>query len=218
MTRGKLILASRSPRRARLLRALGVPFRALEMRCRETAPPLSAENTARLLAWRKVMAAARKVRSERRILLAADTVVALGRSRLGKPRSRREARRQLRRLAGRTHEVCTAVALLETGTGRGAIGAARSRVTMRGVSRAEIRRYVATGEPMDKAGSYAIQGGAGRFVTRVRGDFYAVVGLPLRLLARLARRFGIRIPPSRVAALYARAPRFPRGVQRDRRG
>ena len=205
----EVLLDSRSPRRARLLRALGVRFRVLRVRCGESAPRASAAGTARLLARRKAAAALREIPggTARSLLLAADTVVALGKTRFGKPGSPGAARRQLRRLSGRTHEVCTAVALVDTATGRTVIGVERCGVGLRRLAPREIRAYVASGEPLDKAGSYAIQGRGGRFVTRLQGDYYAVVGLPLRLFARLARRFGLRIPERRLARLYGKIGR-----------
>ncbi len=110
----------------------------------------------------------------------------------------------LARLAGRTHQVCTALVLVDARTRCAVIGSEISGVTMRRSSRAEIASYVATGEPMDKAGAYGVQGMGGRLVTRIRGDYYNVVGFPLRLFSTLAAKFGIRVPRDRLRALLAK--------------
>jgi septum formation protein len=185
-----ILLASASPRRRDLLDRLGVRFRVVPVRHRERVPDLPPEAAAKVLAWHKADAAARGRR--RGLYLAADTVVVLDGRILGKPRSRWEAERTLRRLAGRTHEVITAVALLDASTRAGALGAERTRVTFRRLSARTIRRYVATGEPLDKAGAYAIQGLGRTLIRRIAGDWFTVVGLPVALFARMARRLGVR--------------------------
>lgn len=200
-----LYLASASPRRIDLMARLGLPFRVLHLRFREVLPSLPAEEAARLLAWRKVEWARRHL--DHGIVVAADTIVALGDHLYGKPRSRADAVAMLRQLSGRTHLVTTAVAVVDAHTRCGMLGSERSRVTFRRLEAGVIRRYVASGEPMDKAGAYAIQGEGRALVARIRGDAYNVVGFPVRLFALLADRLGVRIPPARVRALYRTGPR-----------
>lgn len=187
-----MILASSSPRRRDILAGLGLRFRVLPTAVHERTPAsMRPGEVARHLAWRKAETARRHVR--RGLIIGGDTVVALGRRRFGKPRSRADARRMLRRLSGRTHEVTTGLAVIDARTGTGVLGSETSRVTFRRLSPAAIAAYVATGEPMDKAGGYGIQGGAGQFVARVRGEYSNIVGLPVHLLRALLGRFGIRV-------------------------
>jgi septum formation protein len=187
----RLILASASPRRRELLARLGLPFRVVKVRCSESASAaLPPADVARLLAWRKAEHARRTTR--RGIIITGDTVVALGQRRFGKPRSRAAARHMVRQLSGRTHEVITGLAVLDARTGVGVLGSAVSRVTFRRLSPAAIRAYVATGESMDKAGAYGIQGGGRALVRQISGDYTNIVGLPVGLLRELLRRLGVR--------------------------
>lgn len=173
----ELILASKSPRRAWLLTCAGVPFRIVvagvdEVR-RPGEPPAG---YAERLAREKASAVLAMTRNT--VVVAADTVVALGDVVLEKPADPEDARRMLRTLSGQTHTVHTAVAV-----GRGAtIRQVRvdTRVTFRVLGDAEIDGYVATGEPMDKAGAYGIQGDGGALVAQIHGSYTAVVGLPLQ--------------------------------------
>lgn len=129
-------------------------------------------------------------------MLGADTVVAIGERILGKPGDRDEATAMLRRLSGREHSVWTGVALVSEGGVRS--GSRRTEVEFRELSAAEIEAYVRSGEPLDRAGAYAIQGGAAPFVARWDGDYDNVVGLPLGLVAELLRAEGIapEAPPA----------------------
>lgn len=122
-------------------------------------------------------------------VVAADTIVVLDGEVLGKPASPADARRMLTRLSGRTHTVLTAVTVREATTGRAASAADSTRLTLRPLSPDDIAWYLETGEPMDKAGAYALQGGAARFVTHVEGDPETVIGLPTALVRRLLQRF-----------------------------
>ena len=119
------------------------------------------------------------------VVLAADTVVVVEGDVLGKPDSREHARAMLQRLSGRTHTVLTAVALTDAGRGRSLSEYDSTDLTIRELSPADLDWYLDTGEPMDKAGAYALQGEAVRFVTRVDGDRETVIGLPTRLVRRL---------------------------------
>ena len=124
------------------------------------------------------------------MVLGADTLVVLDDRPLGKPGSRADARAMLRSLAGRSHEVVTAVALVEAPPGREAVEAVVSGVVMRAYSEAAIEAYLSTDEPYDKAGAYAAQGAARDFILRVEGCYTNVVGLPITTTARLLRAFG----------------------------
>ncbi|MEK7476921.1 MAG: Maf family protein [Candidatus Coatesbacteria bacterium] len=206
MTRPRpLYLASASPRRIDLLSRLGLPFRVLHLRFREIMPSLPAEEAARLLAWRKAEWARRHL--DHGIIVAADTIVALGDHLYGKPRSRADAAAMLRELSGRTHLVTTAVAVVDARTRCGMLGSERSRVTFRRLSSKDISRYVASGESLDKAGAYAVQGLGRALLARIEGDVYNVIGFPVHLFASLAERLGVRVPPARVRALYLARPR-----------
>jgi septum formation protein len=183
----KLVLASASPRRAELLRNAGIAFTALatripERRRRGESPRKFAVRLAR----EKARALSR--RHPRRVVLGADTIVVIHGQALGKPRDRRDARRMLRLLSGRTHQVTTAVCL--AGPGFEDTRAETTQVTMRALSEREIRDYVASAEPRDKAGAYAIQGRASRFVSRIEGCYFNVVGLPVPLVYRMLRAHG----------------------------
>lgn len=178
-----LVLASRSPRRARLLEEAGIPFRRGpfpdidETLSTGLAPP----DAAREVAERKALAVARLVSGE--TVLAADTVVHLGAEVLLKPRDAEDARRMLARLSGRAHEVATGVAVVRARSLES--GVAVARVVFRDIGPEEIQAYVASGEPMDKAGAYGIQGGAAAFVRALEGQRDTVIGLPLDLVRHL---------------------------------
>lgn len=190
-----LILASASPRRAELLRAAGIPFEIdvadLDESVREGD---SAGAYVRRLAAAKAVAVA--ARHSGRVVLGADTAVVLGGLILGKPVDRADAARMLEQLSGRTHLVLTGVCVVASGPPEGGhydrqVEVASTTVEFRALEPAEIRWYVASGEPMDKAGGYAIQGLASRFVTRIEGSYSNVVGLPVELVARMCARAGI---------------------------
>jgi septum formation protein len=190
-----LVLASGSPRRRELLARLGVEF---EIRPSDTdeqpLPGEAPDALARRLALAKARAAARPGE----VALGADTDVALDGEIFGKPRDEAEARRMLRRLAGRTHQVWSGVALVEIGPDglprREAVEVVRSDVRFRDLTDDEIAAYAATGEPLDRAGAYAIQGGAAPFVAELAGDLSNVVGLPLAATRALLARFGFAPP------------------------
>ena len=191
-----LILASVSPRRFDLLARSGVPCRVVPSHADELVYREAGEVTPAQLcvanARRKAEEVARGVR-EACLVLAADTIVVLGRSVLGKPADAEEARRMLRRLSGRTHEVLTGCAIVETLSGRTEAFVVATRVTCKPLTEDEIAGYVATGEPMDKAGAYGIQGRGACLVAGIHGSYTNVVGLPLaETLDALARLGGPR--------------------------
>jgi septum formation protein len=186
-----LILASASPRRARILESLGVPFRVIVPDADERAQPgESVYLTVERLAHAK--AASIETRDSAPIL-AADTIVVVDETPLGKPRSAEEAREMLQRLSGRTHEVLTGICLR---TGDGSRTAHDStQVSFRNLDQRSIDWYVRTGEPLDKAGGYHIDGIGAFFVASIHGSPSNVAGLPVSCLLDLARRAGVALGP-----------------------
>ncbi len=177
-----LVLASSSPRRAELLQAAGLPFVVRAAAIDETRHAGEAPDAyVRRLALAKARAVAA---APHELVLGADTVVVAGAACLGKPADAAEATAMLRQLAGRSHEVLTGVALVRAGEPV-AVDVAVTRVTFAGLTEAEVAWYVATSEPYDKAGGYAVQGLASRFVTAIDGAYANVVGLPVELVCRL---------------------------------
>lgn len=176
-----VILASRSPRRRELLAALGIPFTVEVTDTDETLPAgTDPAEGVRILAVRK--AEAIRERGENTVI-AADTLVELDGIALGKPADRADAVRMLRALSDTSHRVHTGVAVLRGG--QLASGTETTTVVFRKLTDAEIAGYVDSGEPIDKAGAYGIQGGASRFVSRIEGNLDCVIGLPSALLRRL---------------------------------
>ena len=199
-----IYLASRSPRRRELLRQIGVSFEIVMLRedlrrgvdVDETPQPDEAPEAYVLrLACSKAELAARFLARRKlrpRPVLAADTTVVCDRHIFGKPASADDAAHMLRELSGRQHDVLTAVAVALPDRLEYAVS--MSKVWFREMADHEIRRYVATGEPLDKAGAYAIQGKAAAFVMRIEGTYSGIMGLPLAETAQLLRRFGIETP------------------------
>lgn len=192
-----LILASGSPRRAELLREAGFEFVTIVPQVEERPEPdETPETLARRLALSKARAVAARAPA-RCCVLAADTLVVLGERILGKPSDPEDAIRMLRALSGRVHRVLTGYALLLDGGARSELGVEESSVRMREIDPREARRYAAGGEPLDKAGAYAVQGDGGRFVATIQGSRSNVIGLPLEtLLPRLLRHGVKRACPS----------------------
>ncbi len=192
----RLILASASPRRAEVLRDAGIAFEAVSTNADESRRPDEApEELVRRLAEDKAKAAAAKVAGTGpAIVVGADTEVVVDglceREVLGKPASAAEAREMLHRLSGRTHSVVTGLVVIQLPDGASHSELEITHVTFAPLSEREIEDYVASGEPFDKAGAYAIQGRGGRFVSRVEGCYFNVVGLPLARLYRILRELG----------------------------
>ena len=183
-----IVLASSSPRRRQLLEMLGIPYVVDPSDVPEDAEPgESAEQVAVRLAREKVLQVEARHPGAR--VLGADTVVVVGSRLLGKPDSPADAMRMLAELSGREHRVVTAVALAHNGE-----VAQRhdvTRVWFRPLAQELIAAYVATGEPMDKAGAYGVQGYGAVLVERIEGDFFGVMGLPVRLVVELLERSGM---------------------------
>ena len=182
-----LILASSSPRRAELLRAAGLPFVVRAAAIDETRHP---DEPPEAYVRRLAVAKARAVEAApHELVLGADTVVVAEAACLGKPADATEAAAMLRTLSGRSHAVLTGVALVRAGDPV-AIEVAATRVTFAPMGEADVAWYVATPEPYDKAGGYAVQGLASRFVTAIDGSYANVVGLPVELVCRLLAAAG----------------------------
>ncbi|MGZ6970172.1 MAG: Maf family protein [Thermoanaerobaculia bacterium] len=183
-----IVLASGSPRRKEILASLGLTFTVSAADVEESLfPGESASDASERLARAKAEAAA--AGAPEALVVAADTLVVLDGDALGKPRDRADARRMLAALSGRAHDVVTGVACAHGG--RIVSGRETTRVVFAAMTGAEIAAYSATGEPDDKAGAYALQGIGGLFVERVEGSPSNVVGLPVRLLYRLASELGV---------------------------
>jgi septum formation protein len=183
-----LVLASASPRRQELLRNAGISFVVKPADIDETPlPNESPRDCAERLAREKALAVSKTRPND--LVLGADTIVVVDDVILGKPRDADDACRMLRLLSGRVHQVITGVCLVKSGArDQGVVTSSETTlVTMIELPDDEIEKYVATGEPMDKAGAYAIQGMASRWIPRVEGDYSNVVGLPVALVYRMLR-------------------------------
>jgi len=188
-----LLLASASPRRAELLTQAGIPFKVVVPLVDESDEKSSTPKGLVLeLARKKALEVSLRVKDSRYIL-AADTIVMCDGEVIGKPVDENDASKMLACLSGKKHEVFTGLVLLDTSTGRRENGVAVTSVWMKELSPLQIRNYLATGEPFDKAGAYAIQGFAGLFIDRIEGCYSNVVGLPLGLLYDLLTRSGYPI-------------------------
>ena len=185
----QLILASQSPRRRELLGLFGIPFVVRVADIDETMDPdLSAAEAVAQISRKKALAVERNADD---VLIAADTIVVVGGRILGKPHSPEEAAEMLRLLSGRDHQVMTGVTVL-----CGEKEAVFTEITdlhFRALTDSEIRRYVQSGEPMDKAGAYGIQGGAALFCEKMTGDYYNVMGLPVCRLGQVLKELAPQI-------------------------
>lgn len=188
-----LILASRSPRRRELLERMGISFQVMEP---EVEEELGRGETPRAFVERIAREKATEVaqRAPGAWVLGADTIVVLGEEVLGKPRDEEEAASMLRRLSGRVHKVLTAFSLLNLAEGRSFQGVEETKVKFIPLQEADIRWYVSTGEPLGKAGAYAIQGAGGAFIEWIKGSYTNVVGLPVAQILGPLREIGIWRP------------------------
>lgn len=192
----KIVLASASPRRKELLEQLGLKF--------EVDPASDAENISQDLPPQELAvavsvskASAVAGRHKNSIIIAADTFGVLRGKIIGKPQTEAGARKMLKRLSGKVHSVITGFTVLDTGSGRIVTRSVETKVRIKKLTDEEIDAYVRTGEPLDKAGAYAIQGLGSVIVDGIEGDYYNVVGLPLAALADSLREFGVRIVDSK---------------------
>lgn len=187
-----IILASSSPRRRELLQGLGIPFTVETSDVDEsTSPGLPPAEIVESLAQRKAREIAGKKGDG--LVIGADTIVVLDGNVLGKPRDDADAYQMLQSMQGREHTVFSGVALIDAKSGREEVAHRSTKVRIRPLTKQEIIAYIATKEPLDKAGSYAIQGIGSTIVEAIQGDYFTVVGLPLNLTAAMLSRFGVQI-------------------------
>lgn len=189
----RFILASQSPRRRELLAQIGIrDFDILVPDVDESFDPsLSPQEIVSSICRRKALAARAMAEDESAIILAADTMVFLDGLRLGKPKDPDDAAGMLRALSDRTHEVCTGVTITQGDTI--VTRAETTAVTFRALKEHEIAAYIASGDPMDKAGSYGVQGKAALFIRSLRGDYFNVMGLPLHLVGQMLAEFHVEL-------------------------
>jgi septum formation protein len=194
-----LVLASASPRRQELLRNAGITFEVVPANIPEDSlPGEGAKDCAERLAREKALAVARQ--RPHGLVLGADTVVVIDGQILGKPSDPADAARMLRLLSGRNHHVITGVCLVVDG--QSFVASETTLVTVNKITDQEIADYVATGEPMDKAGAYAIQGIASRWIPRIEGDYCNVVGLPVATVFRMLREIGSRFQSTQSPSFF----------------
>ncbi|GGK15944.1 Maf-like protein [Caldalkalibacillus thermarum] len=187
-----VILASSSPRRKELLDRLGLSFRLHPSKADETFDPQDSPSTiVQKLAHRKAADVARHY--DKGLVIGADTMVVFNGEILGKPKDDQEAFEMLSRLQGEVHTVYSGLAVIDVTDGQACVGYQATKVHMRPLTPEEIKTYIATGEPMDKAGSYAIQGLGAILVDKIEGDYFTVVGLPVALLAQFLHQFGLNV-------------------------
>ncbi|MDI6820181.1 MAG: Maf family protein [Candidatus Hodarchaeaceae archaeon] len=185
----KITLASASPRRRELLEQVGLPCEVMPSEVAEhnfgMADP---ETLVKRLALSKARDVARKVKEG--IVIGADTVVVYKGKILGKPSDEADAERMLRKISGREHEVMTGLAIVDIDQNEEAVECVKTKVKFRRLSTEEIREYIATGEPLDKAGAYGVQGKGATLVESIEGCYYNVVGLPLAKLIEMLKSLG----------------------------
>ncbi|OGI24558.1 MAG: septum formation protein Maf [Candidatus Melainabacteria bacterium RIFOXYA12_FULL_32_12] len=189
----KIILASASPRRKELLANLGLKFEVIPSEIEEIIEGKAFScQLIEQLALDKVMDVKEKVNYPA-IIIGSDTVVVIDNKILGKPKDKQDAFNMLKMLSGTTHEVISAVAITDTETGKTLANSVTSKVTFKELSDSEINNYIATGEPMDKAGAYAIQGIASIFIKSISGCYTNIVGISTYKLVEMLKEFEIRI-------------------------
>lgn len=188
----ELILASGSPRRIELLKKLGCKFRVIPSKVEEKInPSLSPTENARRISCLKALDVASKISEG--IVIAADTMVVLGKKILGKPKNKKEARKMLQNLSGKEHRVITGLVVVDAKTKKIMQDVVITKVKFRKLNKNLIEKYIITGEPLDKAGAYGIQGKGALLVESIKGDYFNVVGLPLNTLNQLLEKFGISL-------------------------
>ncbi len=188
----RIILASTSPRRKSLLEQIGLKF-SVDARVHEDTETISQEphHLAMEIAFRKAKSVANEHPDA--IIIAADTFGVIDGHRFGKQHTEREARAMLAKLSGKAHTVISGFTVLDTLTGKTVSRSVETTVYMKQLTKLEIEAYVRTGEPLDKAGAYAIQGLGAVLVEKIEGDYFNVVGLPLRALSEVLKEFGINV-------------------------
>jgi septum formation protein len=187
-----IILASASPRRKVLLEKIGLIFEVEPSNYEEDMPlRLEPHGFAQKISLEKAKVVASKHKDS--IVIAADTFIVFGGQILGKPHTEKDAREMLEAISGKYHSVITGFSIIDTGTNKTLSKSVATKVYIRKLTRVEIDVYVKSGEPLDKAGAYAIQGLGSVFVEKIEGDYYNVVGFPLSALTEALKEFGINI-------------------------
>jgi len=188
----KLILASGSPRRIELLKMLGCKFQVIPSKIEEKINScLSPIQNVKVLSRQKALDVASKISDG--IVIAADTDVILDRKILGKPKSKKEAYLMLKKLSGKEHRVITGIAVVDAKTKIIRQATVTTKVKFRKFNRSLINKYVATGDPLDKAGAYGIQVKGSLLIESIKGDYFNIVGLPLNALNQLLEKFGVSL-------------------------
>jgi septum formation protein len=188
----RIILASASPRRKELLEKIGLKFEVDASNCAEEVDPaLEPDELTRRISLTKAKSVAPRYKDA--LIIAADTIGVIGKKLLGKPHTAGEARKMLAQISGKSHEVITGFTVLDTATNKIISGTVYTKVYIKKLTTQEIDAYVQTGEPLDKAGAYGIQGLGAVIVEKIEGDYYNVVGLPLSALAEVLEEFGISV-------------------------
>jgi septum formation protein len=191
-----LILASSSPRRQELIRALNLPFSIQVSNTDETInEPLPPDRIVEVLSIRKAQAVVDLIKEDEKdsIVIGSDTIVVLGEEVLGKPKDSTDAQDMLSKLQGNVHQVFSGIALIHAGSGQLKVQHRMTKVRMKKLSAKQIANYIATGEPSDKAGAYAIQGIGATLIDSIQGDYFTVVGLPLSLLSDMLLEMGVEV-------------------------
>jgi septum formation protein len=188
----KIVLASTSPRRREILGKTGLKFKVIDSGYEEVmVQSLDPVRLVKKLALGKAKSAAKKYKEE--IVIAADTFVVLGRRKIGKPKSKTEAKRMLQDLSGKAHSIVTGFVVIDTMNNKTIAKVSQTKVYFRKIKDYEIDAYLKTDEPMDKAGAYAIQGLAAMFVKKIEGDYFNAVGLPLNDLVQVLNKLGVQV-------------------------
>ncbi len=188
----RIVLASSSPRRKELLALTGLHFSIDQSNYEETfTADVSPRHLARRLSYEKARAVEKKYSNA--LIIAADTFIVCRGSLLGKPHTGSEALRMLTLMNGRSHSVITGFTVIDTATGRRVSRSVQTKVWFRRLTKKEMLSYVRTGEPLDKAGAYAIQGLGSLLVEKIEGDYFNVIGLPLGSLTEALKKFGIYV-------------------------
>jgi septum formation protein len=187
----RIILASNSPRRKELLMQIGVEFEIIPSNFEEQAFDLAPSKLVEHFAYMKAKDVAQTVKNDA-LVIGSDTIVYLDEI-MGKPKNREDAFNMLRKLSGKQHHVLSGLSIINTAMGESLTEHECTAVKMKELSSAEITAYVNTGEPLDKAGAYAIQGMGSLFVERIDGDYFNIVGLPLFRLGKMLEQFEIKL-------------------------
>ncbi|WNR45841.1 Maf family protein [Paenibacillus roseipurpureus] len=196
MAAHQLILASSSPRRQELIQSFGLPYIIRVSDADETVEQkITPSEFVEVLSLRKAATVREMLEASDKhgIIIGSDTVVVYNDEVLGKPVDEEDAFRMLKAMQGQTHQVFSGVACVDAETGKQVVSHSVTNVHMKAMSDEQIRRYIATGEPRDKAGSYAIQGIGATIISGIEGDYFTVVGLPLSLLSDMLLEFNIQV-------------------------